>query len=117
MKAALVASVWAMRALTDLRVPLRDDLPHGSTVPLTQAALSTSHLALRDSFGSSWPEVEPALTDKTPHKINNWIHNSPITGLKTHLQSHSSPRWPGANTPAATVIVWVMVVTAVQMAD
>jgi predicted FMN-binding regulatory protein PaiB len=26
MKAALVASVWAMRALTDLRVPLRDDL-------------------------------------------------------------------------------------------
>jgi hypothetical protein len=24
---------------------------------------------------------------RTP-KINNWIHNSPITGFKTHLQSH-----------------------------
>jgi hypothetical protein len=29
----------------------------------------------------------------------------------------SSPRWPGANTPAATVIVLVMVMTAGRMAD
>jgi hypothetical protein len=24
-------------------------------------------------------------------KINNWIHNSPITGFKTHLQSQPAP--------------------------
>jgi len=28
------------------------------------------------------------LNDKKTPKINNWIHNSPITGFKTHLQNH-----------------------------
>ena len=38
--------------------------------------------------------MEPALTDKTHPKINNWIQNSPITGLKTHLQSQSAAGGP-----------------------
>lgn len=33
-------------------------------------------------------EAESALNDKKTPKINNWIHNSPITGFKTHLQNH-----------------------------
>jgi len=31
--------------------------------------------------------VESQLTGKTAPKINNWIHSSPITGVKTHLHS------------------------------
>ena len=33
--------------------------------------------------------MESQLTGKTAPKINNWIHSSPITGVKTHL--HSQP--------------------------
>ena len=35
--------------------------------------------------------MESQLTGKTAPKINNWIHSSPITGVKTHLHSHIRP--------------------------
>jgi hypothetical protein len=42
----------------------------------------------RHAQGPARQKAESALNDKKTPKINNWIHNSPITGFRTHLQNH-----------------------------
>jgi len=44
----------------------------------------------RPREGPAREKAEPALNDKKTPKINNWIHNSPITGFKTHLQNQAA---------------------------
>jgi hypothetical protein len=51
--------------------------PRASQVP--------SRRPRRPGEGPARQKAESALNDKKTPKINNWIHNSPITGFKTRL--------------------------------
>jgi hypothetical protein len=54
----------------------------------------------RPREGPAREKAESALNDKKTSKINNWIHNSPITGFK--LTYRTSQLGPGAGGPGGS---------------
>src|SRR6202167_1531471 len=81
----------APAALGDQGIPTQDPRPGqnpGSGSKLTpQPARRRAAVLTRPREGPARAKAESARNDKKTPKINNWIHNSPITGFKTHLQN------------------------------
>jgi acetylornithine deacetylase len=90
MKAGLVASVWTMRALTDLRVPLRGDLLLACVQGEEDGGLGTFATLARGWRADACVIPEPTSLDLVPASAGSLTFRLRIQGLATHASRRTS---------------------------
>ncbi len=84
MKAGLVASLWAVRAIADLQVPLRGDLLLGTVIGEEDGGLGTYGLLQRGWRADACVIPEPTSLDIAPGSSGALTFRLTVTGLAAH---------------------------------
>jgi acetylornithine deacetylase len=90
MKGGLVASLWTMRALSTLRVPLRGDLSMGTVVGEEDGGLGTYAMLRRGWRADACIIPEPTSLDLAPGNAGALTFRLEIQGAATHASRRTS---------------------------
>jgi acetylornithine deacetylase len=90
MKAGLVASLWAVRGLTELKVPLRGDLVLATVVGEEDGGLGTYALLRRGWRADACVIPEPTSLDIAPASAGALTFRITVPGAATHASRRLS---------------------------